>query len=286
MTKKKALLGAGMLLCGIIIAAIIYFLSGSQSYYSKEITLEDLPESIRQEAEASLETGGAYFYRSGDDENLSYVLLTFGVQKDLAMKVECSDIEDGLYFSVTPVETANEEQVVYKVYETNATTISSDKNVLQNPRLVQGSQGINVGYLQKSDAGYYILPLEDDTTNDRVFKYDGDIADGLYRYTYTLSKDGPVITNVSAIDQYSKKGYVSNIDTDSCVVDVYLVGEQEIKFPLHFDPANAELLHTLSTAKEYGAGMMLNFTIHHEEGKGLYIDSVKVMTMPFQTEQN
>lgn len=88
MTKKKTLLGAGMLLCGIIIAAIIYFLSGSQSYYSKEITLEDLPESIRQEAEASLETGGAYFYRSGDDENLSYVLLTFGVQKDLAMKVE------------------------------------------------------------------------------------------------------------------------------------------------------------------------------------------------------
>lgn len=245
--------------------------------------MDSLPEAIQEQALEDVEDGGAYFYRDAENEDISYVLLSFGSQMDLDMAVEISEIDDGLYFSVEPIEAEAEEGLVYKVFETDAPAVSSDKNVLQNPRLVQGSTGLNVGYIQKSDTGYYVSPLEDDSTNDRLYAYDGELPDGLYRFTYELGQDGPVITNADAIEKYSKKGYVTGVNVDLSTVSLVLVGEQEIKYNMYFDAADYELLHILQDGAQHGSNAVLNFTFHHEADLGLCIDSAVIMSMPYGT---
>ncbi len=264
---------------GIAFAA----LNADSHYYAEEISMDSLPETIQEQALEDVQNGGAYFYRDAENEDISYVLLSFGSQMDLDMAVETSEIDDGLYFSVGPIETEAEEGLVYKVFETNAPAVSSDKNVLQNPRLVQGSTGLNVGYIQKSDTGYYVSPLEDDSTNDRLYAYDGELPDGLYRFTYELGQDGPVITNADAIEKYSKKGYVTDVNVDLSTVSLVLVGEQEIKYNMYFDAADYELLHILQDSAQHGNNAVMNFTFHHKKNLGLCIDSAVIMSMPYGT---
>lgn len=280
-TKVKV--GIAVAVVGIVAAAgiTIATLNADSHYYAKEISMDNLPETIQEQATEDVEDGGAYFYRDTENKDVSYVLLSFGPQMDLAMDVEISQIDDGLYFSVEPIETETEEDLVYKVFETDAPAVSSDKNVLQNPRLVQGSSGLNVGYIQKSDTGYYVSPLEDDSTNDRLYAYDGELPDGLYRFTYQLGQDGPVITNADAIEKYSKKGYVTDVNADLSTATLVLVGEQEIKYNMYFDAADYELLHTLQDCEQHGSDAVLNITFHHEKDLGLCIDSAVIMSMPY-----
>lgn len=281
--KVKA--GIAVAVVGVLAAAGIAFtaLNADSHYYAKEISMDSLPETIQDQALEDVEDGGAYFYRDAENEDISYVLLSFGSQMDLDMAVEISEIDDGLYFSVEPIEAEAEEGLVYKVFETDAPAVSSDKNVLQNPRLVQGSTGLNVGYIQKSDTGYYVSPLEDDSTNDRLYAYDGELPDGLYRFTYELGQDGPVITNADAIEKYSKKGNVTDVNVDLSTVSLVLVGEQEIKYNMYFDAADYELLHILQDGAQHGSNAILNFTFHHEADLGLCIDSAVIMSMPYGT---
>lgn len=280
-TKVKA--GIAVAIVGIVAAAgiTIATLNADSHYYAKEISMDNLPETIQEQATEDVEDGGAYFYRDAENKDVSYVLLSFGPQMDLAMDVEISQIDEGLYFSVEPIETETEEGLVYKVFETDAPAVSSDKNVLQNPRLVQGSSGLNVGYIQKSDTGYYVSPLEDDSTNDRLYAYDGELQDGLYRFTYQLGQDGPVITNADAIEKYSKKGYVTDVNADLSTATLVLVGEQEIKYNMYFDAADYELLHILQDCEQHGSDAVLNITFHHEKDLGLCIDSAVIMSMPY-----
>lgn len=279
--KVKA--GIAIAVVGVMAIAGITFaaLNADSHYYAKEVSMDGLPETVREQALEDVENGGAYFYRDAENEDISYILLSFGSQMDLAMDVETSEIDDGLYFSVEPIETEAEEGLVYKVFETDAPAVSSDKNVLQNPRLVQGSNGLNVGYIQKSDTGYYVSPLEDDGTNDRLYAYDGELPDGLYRFTYQLGQDGPVITNADAIENYSKKGYVTDVNADLSTVSLVLVGEQEIKYNMYFDAADYELLHTLQDCEQHGSNAVLNITFHHEKDLGLCVDSAVIMSMPY-----
>lgn len=282
MNKKTIILicAAMALVVAIVFGAC---LSKPAIYTATEISMDDLPTEIKQKAEKDVEDSGAYFYRMEEQSDSSYVLLTFGKQLDLSMEVEIEQIEDGLYFSVSAVESETGEDTVYKLYETDAPTISSDKNILENPRLVQGSVGMNVGYLTKSDGGYYVEPLENDKTNDRVYSYAGndDLVNGLYRFTYQLTANGPEIISASAIDQYTKSGYVEAIDTDAGIVSAFLVGEESIKFSFLYEAADVNLVTALEDAAHYGSEATVNFTFHYDTNrKSLMLDSAKIMNMP------
>lgn len=281
--SKKIVIGILIAVVSIIAVAADLSLSKPVEYTANEISIEDLPEEIREKAEEDVEDGGAYFYHAANDSEKSFVLLTFGNQLDLSMDVNIHPIEEGLYFSVSAVEENVGEQTVFKLYETDAPTISSDKNILENPRLVQGSVGINVGYLTKSGDGYYIEPLEDDKINDRVYSYAGDneFSDGLYRFTYQLTVNGPEIISANAIDQYAKSGYVESVDADAGVVSAFLVGDESIKFSFFYNAADADMADVLESAVHYKSEATLNFTFHYDTNrKGLVLDAAKIANMP------
>lgn len=260
----------------LVVAGTIFAIQRNAKHYTAtEIAMEDLPESIKEKAEADIQEGGAYFYREGDDANTSYVALSFGKQLDMSMDVTITDIEDGLYFSISPIQTTSEEKLVYKLYETDAPSINTDKNILKNPRLVKGSAGINVGYLTPSETGYYIEPLEDDSEYNRLYTAPEDmkLEAGLYRYSFVLTQDGAELVAASAIDQYSKIGYISAINEDLQTAQVVLVGEEKINYEMYFDNNNAELLSTLQHMGEVGDTAKAMFVFHYNADiKSLQID--------------
>ncbi len=260
----------------LVVAGTIFAVQRNTKHYTAtEITIEDLPESIKGKAEADIQEGGAYFYREGDDADTSYVALSFGKQLDMSMDVTITDIEDGLYFSISPMQTTSEEKLVYKLYETDAPSINTDKNILKNPRLVKGSVGINVGYLTPSETGYYIEPLEDDSEYNRLYTApeDMNLEAGLYRYSFQLTQDGAELVAASAIDQYSKTGYVSGIDEEQQTAQIVLVGEEKINYEMYFDTNNTELVSTLQHMSEVGDNAKAMFVFHYDtDVKSLRID--------------
>lgn len=89
----------------VMVVTILYTKNNSVVYAASEITIDAIPESLRSEVQQNIQQGGAYFYREGENAETSYVALSFGTQLDMAMNVTVTDIEGGLYFSITPVET-------------------------------------------------------------------------------------------------------------------------------------------------------------------------------------
>ena len=260
----------------LVVAGTIFAVQrNTKQYTATEIAMEDLPESIKEKVEADIQEGGAYFYREGDDANTSYVALSFVKQIDMSMDVNITDIEDGLYFSISPVQTTSEDKLVYKLYETDAPSINTDKNILRNPRLVKGSVGINVGYLTPSETGYYIEPLEDDSEYNRLYTAPKDmkLEAGLYRYSFQLTQDGAELVAAAVIDQYSKMGYVSEINEDLQTAQVILVGEEKINYEMYFDANNAELASALQHMSEVGDNAKAMFVFHYNADiKSLQID--------------
>lgn len=287
--NKKTLLfriGACVVLAGLVVAGTIYGVHYTAKHYTAtEISMEDLPESIKAEAEEDVQEGGAYFYRESEDAETAYVALSFGKQLDMDMNVTITDIEDGLYFSIAPIETPHDEEVIYKLYETDAPSINTDKNILKNPRLIKGAVGINVGYVVPTETGYYIEPLENDSEYNRLYTAaDGvKMEQGIYRYTCQLTQDGAEVLSASAIDQYSKEGYVSGIDPDSGTVNVVLVGEEKIAYEMRYDTNNKEVASVLENMNELGTNATGNFIFHYEDSlKALKID--KCQTISSSTE--
>ena len=94
--KVKA--GIAVAVIGVVAAAGIAFaaLNADSHYYAEEISMDSLPEAVQEQALEDVEDGGAYFYRDAENEDISYVLLSFGSQMDLDMAVEISEIDDGL----------------------------------------------------------------------------------------------------------------------------------------------------------------------------------------------
>lgn len=264
----------------VMVVTILYTKNNSVVYAASEITIDAIPESLRSEVQQDIQQGGAYFYREGENAETSYVALSFGTQLDMAMNVTVTDIEGGLYFSITPVETESEEQVVYKLYETDAPSINTDKNVLRNPRLAKGSVGINVGFLQPTESGYYIEPLESDSENNRLYtaKEDLKIEAGLYRYSFQLTQDGAELLSASALDQYSKNGYITAIDTDIQTVQVVLVGDEKISYEMCFSASDTELVNTLQSLSEVGEDGLASFIFHYDANiKSLEIDKCEIL---------
>lgn len=277
---KIIALGVGLLL---LVVGVVVCNVNRQEYTATQIEIDSLPADIKERAEVDLKKGGAYFYRSGEREDLSYVLLTFGNQLDLDMEVAVSKIDDGLYFSINPVETEKEEQAIYKLYQTDAPSIGTDRSVLENPRLGAGTKGINVGYVVPTENGLHISPLEDDALDVRVYGYDGksSIGQGLYRFSYQITKDGARLISASAVDQYSKLGYVNEIDTDAFTVDVTLVGEEAIRFKMAYDNENDDLIQTLqelAAAQELGRGILTFY--YDEAAQTLTVSQCKVADLP------
>lgn len=281
---KRVIIGVGATVAILCAAAVgVALMRGPNHYEATEITMEELPAEIKTQAEAVVDDGGAYFFRPEGNTETSYVLLTFGKQTDLAMDVTVSQMKEGLYFAVAPVETVVGEKAVYRLYETDAPAISSDKNILEKPRLVQGAKGMNVGYLTTSEKGYYILPLEDDSVNDRLYGYEGEnkLQNGLYRYTYELTANGPILQSVSAIDSFTKKGFAQSVDEDASSVTLYLVDQESIKYTMAYDSADKDMMHDLKSASELGSECVLSFVFHYDaERKMLKLDKAEVIDEP------
>lgn len=214
--NKQAIYAAAAIILALAFAIGVFWFAthretplGSRGLYAEEITLEEVPESIRTEMEETLESAGAYFYKETDDSEDVYVLLNASKVVGVNMIVEPVEEEGGMYFSVAFLDNGGvEEELIYKVYKTNASAVAGDDQRLKSPYEQVGDTGMNIGLLQNMDSGigYYITPLMDTNEVNRVFTPEDDslaeLEDGIYRYTYQLTSNGVVLTSAEKRDSY------------------------------------------------------------------------------------
>lgn len=91
--------------------------------------------------------------------------------------------------------------------------------------------------------------------------------------SFQLTQDGAELVAAAAIDQYSKMGYVSEINEDLQTAQVILVGEEKINYEMYFDANNAELASALQHMSEVGDNAKAMFVFHYNADiKSLQID--------------
>lgn len=207
---------AGAIVLALLFAGGIFLLAtygktslASRGLYAEEITMEEVPEAIKSEMEGVMESPGAYFYKETNDSKEVYVLLTAGKVVGVNMISEPVEEDGGMYFSVAFQDNGGvEEELLYKVYKTNASAVAGDALHLKNPYEQVGDTGMNIGLLKKMDSGigYYITPLMDPNEVNRVYVPADDslaeLEDGIYLYTYQLTSDGVVLTSAEKRTDY------------------------------------------------------------------------------------
>lgn len=243
LTKKQIVYFAAAAILLIVFVIGIFFVTKyinlddpNEGLYAKEISLEEVPESIRKEMESTLEQPGAYFYKETDDSTLVYVLLTAGNVVGTDMTVEPTPEEGGMYFSVIFQDNGGfEDELLYKVYETNATAVAGDDQRLKNPYERVGDEGMNLGILEKMDSGigYYILPLMDMEEVNRVYvPVDDSLSDlenGLYLYTYKLTNDGAQLLTVEKRNSYEISCEITDFSEEPTGATAELILNNQIK---------------------------------------------------------
>ena len=94
---------------------------------TEEITLNEVPEKIREEMNENLENPGAHYYKTSDSDEV-YALLTTGTVLGLSMDIT-PYLEEGdiTYFAIDLKENGNSnEELLYKVFKTKSKNVAAD----------------------------------------------------------------------------------------------------------------------------------------------------------------
>lgn len=254
--KQKIYLAAAAFLAVVFACGIIFVLkyftpdNTNAGLYAKEISLEEVPESIQAEMTATLEEPGAYFYKESEDSTVVYALLTAGKVVGTDMAVDPTPEDGGMYFSVVLQDNSSfEKGLLYKIYVTNASAVAGDDQRLKNPYEQVGDEGMNLGIIEKMDSGigYYILPLMDMDEVNRVYvPADNTLANlenGLYLYTYKLTKDGVQLLSAEKRESYEISCVITDFSEEPTGAAVTLILDDQIK--LTAGASDAAVLKTL-----------------------------------------
>lgn len=183
--------------------------------------VEEIPASLTEDIQRDRETPGMFIYEANGHK---YILLTFGRTVEYAMEVEPHIDGMSVHFAVgaTPVSNAG-ARPEYRVYQTDAETISCDEYRLSNPGYGPGAAGMNYGWVQPtSDGTFHITPLLDTTPMDRVFLADMGVTlqRGLYYYEYEVRSTGSSVTFAQRLEQYDLSARIGQVDDNGTTCDI------------------------------------------------------------------
>lgn len=241
------------IMAGIIAVGIItgIGLAIAKSHSKPEITVEqitDVPDSIAEQVEADKETAGFYQY---DALGNKYVLLTFGETSGLAMSVTPNIDGKSVYFAIGTTEVVEDTvDCEYQLYKTDAESISADETKLKNPAYGVGSEGINVGWVERTENGaYFITPIMDTSPTDRVFDTAGDanLSNGLYSYTYQIQSSGAFVSECTKISDYTCHAIIDKCEDTTADI---LLGDQKIRLKVDIQGLDDASVELLNVAKE------------------------------------
>lgn len=282
MDKKKKQITIVTVISIVSIILAISFISQfatkamlDEKIITTEIKSEDIPKTIHDLFMDKVEDRGTYIEKGNNEEQ--YVLLTYGNVIGLDMNVSYQISNDSILFKTNSIFSADKEdkdsKPVYKIYKTNAKEILFDNSNIQNPYLqVKDTfQGVNEGYIKEAADSYlFIVPIRDDLDDYRRFipSTDEKYNRGLIRYKYQKDKnnDFPIINNLEYIDTIIKKGTVTSINLEQCILTLQI--DSGIKLDLKYDEALD------MTEKIIGKDIMANIEYTDDE---LHIKKMKTI---------
>ncbi len=212
--------------------------------------VDEITDEIFSLIQNDLAIAGSHVY---DFYGEKLVLLTYGETLGLSMEVMPEINGDAVYFNVSAAKVSGSTPAYeYKVYTTNAETVSANETHLKNPAYGPGTTGVNIGFLLSGNGeDVYAIPLLDTKAPDHVFYTEQGTKpeDGLYQYEYKVTAFGAAITSVKRVEWYQTEVFVTGYDEESQTAKV-IVAPDGVGFTLSTATVDEYSAYWLAQYKE------------------------------------